>query len=91
MKIKMDEDLFGKNAQSFSKLHHEVLLLYKFLQTKAQIRNMNVKYYDLHYTVDKNRDDKESVNDKYKNGYINFYDIVSNHYMGRKNSNEILM
>ena len=39
----------------------------------------------------KNRDAKEIKNDKYENDYINFNDIVSNHYIGRKNSNELLM
>ena len=30
----------------------------KFLQTKPQVRNMNINYYDLYYTVIENRDDK---------------------------------
>ena len=41
--IRMDEDLFAINAQSFSKIYHEVLLLMKFLQTKPQVKNMNNK------------------------------------------------
>ena len=36
----------------------------KFLQTKPQVKNMNINYYDLYYTVVKNRDDKEIVDDK---------------------------
>ena len=47
-------------------------LLLKFLQTKPQIRKMNVKFYDSYYTVIKNRDDKEVVVGKYENKYINF-------------------
>ena len=51
----MDEDPFAKNAQSISKIYHEVLLLRKFLQTKLQVKNMNNNYFDLYYTVIKNR------------------------------------
>ena len=40
-----------KNVQSISKIYHEFLLLVKFLQTKPQVRNMNIKYYDFYYTV----------------------------------------
>ena len=40
------EDTFAENAQSISKIYHEVLLLMKFLQTKPQV-NMNNNYYDL--------------------------------------------
>ena len=79
MNIKMHEDLFVRNAQSISKIYQEVLLLMKFLQTEPQIKNMINKYYDLYYTVIRNRDDKEIVNDKYEdndNDYINFDDIV---------------
>ena len=38
---------FAKNAQGISKIYHEVLLLMKFLQTKPEFKNMNIKYYDL--------------------------------------------
>ena len=55
MNSRFDEDLFAKNAQSNSKFYHEVLLLRKFLQTKPQVKNMNFNYYDLYYTVIKNR------------------------------------
>ena len=78
-------DAFSKNAQSISKVYYEVLLLMKFLQTKTQVENMNINYYDLYYTVIKTRDDKEIVDDKYENDYFNFNDIVPNHYIGRKN------
>ena len=67
----MDEDSFAKNAQCISKIYHEVLMLMKFLQTKPR-----VKYYDFYYTVIKNRDEKEVVNDEYENDYINFNVIV---------------
>ena len=39
----MDEDPSAKNAQSISKFCYEVLLLMKFLQTKPQDKNMNIK------------------------------------------------
>ena len=54
----------------------------KFLQTKPQIKNMNSTYYDLYYTVIKNR--KETVNDN-ENDYINFNEFITpNHYIGIK-------
>ena len=56
------EDTFSKNAQGVSKIYHEVLLLMKFLQTKPQVRNMNINYYDLYYTVIKTRDENEVKN-----------------------------
>ena len=49
------------------------------LQTKPQITNMNSNYYDLYHTVNKNRDEKEIVDNQYEYGYINFIDIVPNH------------
>ena len=70
MNIKRHEDPFARNAQGFSKVYHEVLLIMNFLPTKPQVKNMNVKYYDLYYTVIKNRDDKEIVNDEYEKNNI---------------------
>ena len=61
------KDPFSKNAQSISKVYHEVLLLNKFLQTKPQAKNMNIKYYDLYYTVIKTRDEIEFVDNQYEN------------------------
>ena len=66
----------------------------KFLETKPQLKNINSKYFDLFYTVIKNRNDKEIEDDKYENKeveYINLKDFIPpNHYIGRKNNNEIL-
>ena len=49
---------------------------------------MKNKYYDLHYVVIKNRDDKGIVDDKVEDSekdYINFTDIITpNHYIGIK-------
>ena len=86
----MDEDTFARNAQGVSKIYHEVFLLQKFLQIKPQVKNMNNNYYDLYYTVTKNRDEKESVNDQNENDYINFNDIFPSLYIGRKNNHERL-
>ena len=67
---------------------HKVLLLLKFLQTKPQIKNMNINYHDLYYTVIKNRDENEAVDDKFEeleNDYISLNDvIIPNHYVGIK-------
>ena len=57
----MDEDPFARKAKGFSKFYHEVILLRKILQTKPQSKNMNIKYYDLCYTVFKNRHEKDIV------------------------------
>ena len=43
------------------------------LQTKPQVKNMNTKYYDIHYTVIKNRGDEEIVNDEKKIMKIFYY------------------
>ena len=53
-----DQDPFSRNARGISKIYHEVLLLMKFLQTKPQVKNMNINYYDLYYTLIKTRDEK---------------------------------
>ena len=94
MNIKMDEDPFSENAQGISKIYHELLLIMKFLQTKPQVKNMNINYYDLYYTVIKNRDDKDIIDDKNENtenDYTNFEDFITpNHYNARKNDNIIL-
>ena len=85
MNIGMDEDPFAKNAPGISKIYHEVLLLMKFLQTKPQIKEMIIKYYDLFYTVIKNRKEKEIVDDQYENHYFSLNDvIVPNHCVGIK-------
>ena len=85
MNILFDEDLFAKNAQGISKTYHEVFLLTKFLQTKPQVKNMNNIYHDLYYTVIKNRDEKQIVDNQYENDFIGLNDIIiPNHYLGIK-------
>ena len=94
MNIRMDEDLFAKNAQGTSKIYHEVLLLTKFQRTKRQVKNINKKSYDLFYTVIKNRDDKASIDDKNGNNgndYNNFNDfITTNHNISNEPRETIL-
>ena len=67
MNNRMDEDPFAKSSQGNSKYYHEVLWLMNFLQTKTQVKIMNFNYYDLSNTVIKNREEKEIVDDTYKN------------------------
>ena len=87
------QDPFAKNAQGISKIYQEVLLLMKVLRTKPQIKNMNINFYGLYYTVIKVRDENKDIDNQYENDnnvYINFNDIVPNHYIEIKNDNVIL-
>ena len=57
----------------------------KFLQTKPQIKNMNIIYYDLYYTVIKNRDDINDTYENIENDFFNFNDFITpNPYIGIK-------
>ena len=91
---KFEEDPLSKNADGISKYYHEVLLLMNFLQTKPQLKNVDNKYYDLYYTVIKNRDEKEIINNFYENNendYINFNDFTTpNHKISIKPRGTIL-
>ena len=55
---------------------------------------MNNNFYDLYYTVIKNRNEKEIVDDEYENNdndYINVIDFITpNQYIGIKNYNVII-
>ena len=91
--FKTQQDPFAKNAQGISKIYHEVLKLMNFLQTKPQIKNMNINYNDLYYTVLKTRDENKDIDNQYENDenyFNNFNDIVPKHYIEIKNNNEIL-
>ena len=85
---------FSKNAQGISKIYHEVILLIKFLQTKPQVKNMNINYCDLYYTVIKIRDGNKDIDNQYENyynDYINYQDFITpNHYFGIKPGDTIL-
>ena len=56
---------FSKHAQGNVKIY-EVLLLMKCLQTKPQVRNLNVNYYDLFYTVIITTSDKDNIDHQYE-------------------------
>ena len=87
------EDPFSKNVQSVAKIYHEVLKLMKFLQTKPKVKNMNYNYFDLFYTAIKTRDENKDIDNQYENDdndYINFNDIIPNHYVGIKPPETIL-
>ena len=60
------EDPFSRNAQGVSKIYHEVLLLMNFLQTKPQVKNMNINYYDLYYTAIRTRDENKDIDFQYE-------------------------
>ena len=88
-----NQDPFAKNAQGISKIYHEVLLLMKILQTKPQIKNININYYDLYYSVIKVRDENRDIDNQYENDendYIDFSDIVPNHNISIKPRETIL-
>ena len=90
MNFRFGEASFAKNAQGASKTYHKVLKLMKFLQTKLEVKNMNINSHDFYYTVIKNRREKDIEDNNYENDYITFNDIVPNHYVGRKNDNVML-
>ena len=76
------QDPFAKNAQGISKTYHEILLLMKFLQTKPEVRNMNIIYYDLYYTVIKTRDENKDIDNQYEDDNNSDDIITPNHYIG---------
>ena len=86
-----NQDPFPKNKLGISKIYHEVFLLMEYLQTKPQVKKMNINYHDLYYTVIKTRDENKNIDNQYENDYhdyidINNFIITPNHYIGRKNN-----
>ena len=60
----------------------------KFLQTKPQVKNKNINYYDLYYSVIRIRDENKDIGN---NVYFNFNDFLTpNHYIGIKPRETIL-
>ena len=51
MNNRMDEDTVSKCAQTIGRYYHEKLLLLIFFQTKPQVKNMKINYYDFSYTA----------------------------------------
>ena len=89
-----DQNPFAKNAQGISKIYHEVLLLMKFLQTKPEVKNMNINYFNVYNTVIKTRDENKDIDNQYENDENDYNDINDfinpNHYIGIKNRETIL-
>ena len=89
-----NQDPSAKNAQGISKIYHKVLLLMKFLQIRPQIKNMNINYFDLYYTVIKTKNENKDIDNQYdndENDYIDINDFINlNHYVGIKNDNVML-
>ena len=86
-----DQDPFAENAQGISKIYHEVLLLMKFLQTKPQIKKMNIIYFDLYYTVIKTRDGNKDIDNQYENDDNDYFDINDFITLNRNISHEIIL
>ena len=81
-------DPFSKNAQGNGKIYHEVQLLMEFLQTKPDIKNMNIDYIDLYYTVIRTRNESKNIDNEYEDDYhdfidINYFIITPNLYIGQ--------
>ena len=86
-----EEDPFSRNVEGIGRIYQEVLLLMNFLRTTPSVKGMNNNYYDLCYTVGKNRNVKEIVNDECEVDYINLDVFISpNHYIRRK-SNDVTL
>ena len=83
-----NQDHFSRNSQGISKIYHELLLLMKFLQTKPQVKNMNINYYDLYYTVIKTGDGNKAIDnqsDNDENDYIDINDFITlNHKLSHE-------
>ena len=63
----------------------------KFLQTKSQVKNMNINYYDLYHTVIKTRDQNRDIDNQNDNDYFSLNDvIIPNLYVGIKSRETIL-
>ena len=60
-KFKLEEDIFSKSVQEISKIYHEVLLLFTFLQSEPRVINMDINCYDLYYTVNKKTEMKKKL------------------------------
>ena len=64
--FRVEENPFSKNVERIGEIYLEVVLILNFLQTKPQVKNLNVNYYDLYYTVIKNRKNKRNVEKQHK-------------------------
>ena len=66
----------------------------KFIQTKPQVENMKIKYYDLYYSVIKVRGENMDIDNQYENvdnNYTSFNDFINpNLYIRIEKNIEIL-
>ena len=46
-----EENPISKTVQGVAFIMHQAMLLMKFLQTEAQIKDKVLNYYDLYYTI----------------------------------------
>ena len=71
--FRFKEGPFTKNVRDKNEIYHGGIILMKFSQTKLQVKNMTIRYYDLSFTVNKNRDEKncEGRFEDNENHYIN--------------------
>ena len=70
-----DRDPFIRNSQGIHKIYNEVSLLMKFLQTKAKVKDMNINYYDLYYTVIRTRNENDNIDNQYENDDNDYIDM----------------
>ena len=45
------EDIFARNAKGIALIMYEALMLLKFFQTKPKLKQENIDYFDLYYTI----------------------------------------
>ena len=57
--FRFEEDAFANKAEGSSKIYDEVILLKNVLQTEPQVKDLIIKYYDMYYTVIKNRKENQ--------------------------------
>ena len=69
-------------------------MLTKFLQTKPDVKNLNINYYESYYTVIRYRVENQDVDNQYEkveNDYVTYEDFITpNHYIGIKSRGTML-
>ena len=85
-KFQSEHNHFSKKAQGIAKIYYEVIFKMKLLQTKPQVENMNINYYDLFYTVIRIRFENKDIDNEYEdydNYYFDIKDFITPHlYVG---------
>ena len=66
-------------------------MLIKFLRSKPHVKNMNIIFYDIYYTVIKNRAEKQIVNDECENDYNSFNDFITPNHNLSTNPRETIL